>query len=365
MEVALFLSFYAALLFWVVVYGGLKHRSKALSNPASYVSLDELTVLVPLRNEAKNLPKLLDCLRRSNVKPARWIFINDHSNDEGKTVFESHSRELSVEWISLPEGQQGKKEALRFGMSFVTTKWVLTMDADVTFDSSYFASIQELPEADLWILLAILTAESPLNQWQEVDLHMMNATNVGLYGVFRPVICSGANLLFQLEVYRQVDDWDAHKNISSGDDIFTLRAFRRAKRDVRLISEPSLAVFSPTTRGLWGFMNQRLRWIGKTTRVKDHFASFLGVLQTLISLLFVVVVAKLLAEQNLETLFVFLVVKAFIEWFVFAPYFFRFKRFGPWVMLPIIQWLAPLYHGLLWALIPWVSPQWKGRRVVR
>jgi hypothetical protein len=112
-------------------------------------------------------------------------------------------------------------------------------------------------------------------------------------------------------------------------------------------------------------MNQRLRWIGKTTRVKDHFATFLGILQSLISLVFVGIVAKLLAEQNMDTLLVLLLVKASIEWFVFAPYFFRFNRIGPWVMLPIIQWLAPLYHGLIWALIPLVNPQWKGRRVVR
>lgn len=365
MEVPLFLSFYGGLLCWIVIYGGFKHRSKALSNPAGNVSLDELTVLVPLRNEAKNLPKILDCLRCSRVKPVRWIFINDHSDDESKAVFDRHAAGLPVEWLSLPDGLQGKKEALRFGLSFVSTQWVLTMDADVTFKSTYFSQIQELPEADLWILPAVLVGESPLNQWQEVDLHMMNAINVGLYGVYRPVICSGANLLFQLEVYRQVDDWDAHKNISSGDDIFTLRAFRRAKRDVRLISEPSLAVFSPTTRGLWGFMNQRLRWIGKTTQVKDHFATFLGVLQSLFSLAFVGIVAKLWTEHDLEYMLVLLVVKAFLEWAVFAPYFLRYKRLGPWFMLPIVQWFAPLYHGLLWALIPVVKPRWKGRRVFR
>lgn len=365
MEVPLFLSFYGGLLCWIVIYGGFKHRSKAFSNPAGNVSLDELTVLVPLRNEAKNLPKILDCLRCSRVKPVRWIFINDHSDDESKAVFDRHAAGLPVEWLSLPDGLQGKKEALRFGMSFVSTQWVLTMDADVTFKSTYFSQIQELPEADLWILPAVLVGESPLNQWQEVDLHMMNAINVGLYGVYRPVICSGANLLFQLEVYQQVDDWDAHKNISSGDDIFTLRAFRRAKCDVRLISEPSLAVFSPTTRGLWSFMNQRLRWIGKTTQVKDHFATFLGVLQSLFSLAFVGIVAKLWTEHDLEYMLVLLVVKAFLEWAVFAPYFLRYKRLGPLFMLPIVQWFAPLYHGLLWALIPVVKPRWKGRRVFR
>lgn len=365
MEVPLFLSFYGGLLCWIVIYGGFKHRSKALSNPAGNVSLDELTVLVPLRNEAKNLPKILYSLRCSRVKPVRWIFINDHSDDESQAVFDRHAVGLPVEWLSLPDGLQGKKAALRFGMSLVATKWVLTMDADVTFKPTYFSKLQELPEADLWILPAVLVGESPFNQWQEVDLHMMNAINVGLYSVYRPVICSGANLLFQLEVYRQVDDWDAHKNISSGDDIFTLRAFRRAKRDVRLISEPLLAVFSPTTRGLWSFMNQRLRWIGKTTQVKDHFATFLGVLQSLFSWAFVGIVAKLWTEHDLEYMLVLLVVKAFIEWSVFASYFLRYKRLGPWLMLPIVQWLAPLYHGLLWALIPVVKPRWKGRRVFR
>jgi cellulose synthase/poly-beta-1,6-N-acetylglucosamine synthase-like glycosyltransferase len=365
MEVALFLSLYAGLLCWVVLYGGLKHRSKALSNPSGSVSLVELTVLVPLRNEAENLPNLLDCLHRSNVRPTRWIFINDHSEDEGNSIFEYHANGLAIEWISLPDGMQGKKEALRFGMSLVTTKWVLTMDADVTFKPTYFYQIQELPEADLWILPAVLIAESPLNLWQEVDLHMMNAINVGLYGVYRPVICSGANLLFQLEVYRQVDDWEAHRSVSSGDDIFTLRAFRRAKRDVRLISEPLLAVFSPTTRGLWDFMNQRLRWIGKTTQVKDHFATFLGALQSLVSILFLAIVVRLVLRHHFETLLIFLLVKALIEWLIFAPYFFRLKRIGPWLILPVVQWLAPLYHGLLLLLIPIVKPRWKGRRVVR
>jgi len=366
MEIPIFLGVYTILLVGIVLYGGLKHRPKArgfVTIPETLIALSEVTVIVPFRNESKQLPLLLNCLQRSHTLPARWIFVNDHSDDNSVAVFGDKSWGISVELLHLPQGKQGKKEALRVGMAQVTTKWVLTMDADVVFDHSFFTHIQKLPEADLWILPVILVAENPLNQWQEVDLHITNAVNVGLYGVHRPVICSGANLLFKSEVFRQVEDWEAHQSISSGDDMFTLRAFRQAKRDIRLLSDSQVAVYTPATRGFLNFMSQRLRWVGKTLHVKDHLATFLGFVQTLFSLTFFGCLVNLVLEQKFEQILIFLGFKSLVEMIVFAPYFFRFKRFGPWLFLPLMQLLNPLYHFLLLVLAPFVRPRWKGRLV--
>jgi len=363
MESTLFILIYFFLLALIVGVGGIRHKFKARSKTTETISLDKISVLIPFRNEAESLPRIIQSIKNSIKLPMEIIFINDHSEDAGLAFLQQHVNELPITVVSLPDQKFGKKEALRYGMEHAQGDYYLTLDADVFFGPNYFSELEKLPTAHLWILPAILIGRSKKQLWQEIDLHIMNAINVGLYGLFRPVIASGANLLFSKSAFLASDDYSSHQHISSGDDLFLLRDFRKNNKDVRLISDPSLAVYTYAPEGLVAFLHQRIRWISKTSKVKDHFATSLGVIQTVLSLIFYTLLGMHLFKEEFSEMLFLLIVKTGLDLIFYAPYFFRFKRIHSWVLIPLYEVIFPLYNVFLLTLILFLSPTWKGREV--
>jgi cellulose synthase/poly-beta-1,6-N-acetylglucosamine synthase-like glycosyltransferase len=364
MESTLFILIYLFLLALIVGVGGIRHTFKARSKTTETISLDKITVLIPFRNEAESLPRIIQSIKNSIKLPLEIIFINDHSEDTGLAFLQQQVNELPITVVSLPDQKFGKKEALRYGMEHALGDYYLTLDADVFFGSNYFSELEKLPTAHLWILPAILIGRSKKQLWQEIDLHIMNAINVGLYGLFRPVIASGANLLFSKSAYLASDDYSSHQHISSGDDLFLLRDFRKNNKDVRLISDPSLAVYTYAPEGLVAFLHQRIRWISKTSKVKDHFATSLGVIQTVLSLIFYTLLGIYLFKEEYPEMLFLLIVKTGLDLIFYAGYFLKFKRIFVWLLIPGYQVLFPCYNLLLLILIPTFRAKWKGRKVV-
>lgn len=364
MEGAVLLVIYFFLIAIIVGIGGIRQKIKMRSKSRKKISLEKITVLIPFRNELESLPRILQSIENSIKLPLEIIFINDHSEDDGVAYVKKHTQKLPIKVISLPPDKFGKKEALRTGMERAKGEFFLTLDADVFFEPNYFAQLETLPIAHMLILPAILVGRSNRQIWQEVDLHIMNAINVGLYGLLRPVIASGANLLFSKSAFLSADDYSTHQHISSGDDIFLLRDFRKNGKDIRLISDSLLAVYTYSPKGFVAFLHQRIRWISKTRKVKDHFATALGLIQTALSIAFYSFLGNyLFKEQYCELMFLFFV-KTGLDLIFYAPYFFRFNRYKAWASIPIYQVLFPIYNLFLLIMIPVFRAKWKDRNVV-
>ena len=83
MENIFFLVGYGLLLFLVIGLGHKRVRNKAKDQPMSRLSVRDITVIIPFRNEKNNLEKVIKSLDAQRIKPERILFINDHSEDEG------------------------------------------------------------------------------------------------------------------------------------------------------------------------------------------------------------------------------------------------------------------------------------------
>jgi biofilm PGA synthesis N-glycosyltransferase PgaC len=247
----------------VVVLGGyILHSSKAKENhEGPTIKPSEITVLIPFRNEEKRVNVLLESIQKLNSFPHEIIFINDHSDDNGAALIKSALGDLHYQILDVPDNLSGKKEALRYVIERCKTAYILTWDADIYFQPSYFDHLAELSDADMYLLPVILKAEKPVEYLYELDVVLANAINVGLSGLSRPIIASGANLLYKREVFNAVDDLGSHSHMASGDDTYLLRDFRKNKKDVRVISSLKCAVYTETPRSFREFIDQRLRWI--------------------------------------------------------------------------------------------------------
>ncbi|MBK8048149.1 MAG: glycosyltransferase [Anaerolineales bacterium] len=92
--------------------------------------LPAVSIIVPARNEEKNLPKLLPSLQRLRYPgPVEIIVVDDNSTDRTAEV----TANLGVRVISagaLPPGWLGKPNACHAGARVATGEWLLFTDAD-------------------------------------------------------------------------------------------------------------------------------------------------------------------------------------------------------------------------------------------
>ena len=358
-----FLSCYSCLLISILGIGSILQRIKEKKYlMGKKISLDEVTLIIPFRNEEKRIDGLLQSLKVNSKLPTQIVFVNDHSDDLScSKITEVLGKLNNLQLLNLPSGIFGKKQAIRYGVNLTKTEFVLTMDADVYFESTYFEELEKLAEADLYLLPAVLKATNPIHHLFEIDLLLINALNTGLNGLSRPIIASGANLLFNRKSFLEFDRFEMHKHIPSGDDIYLLRDFRDAKADVRLVARRSFKVETETPQSFKEFIHQRIRWIAKTGNVNDHLSTVLAIIQFIFITSFWSIEIKLIVENEYQSAFILFGLKTGLDMLFFFYFFREFKRLTAWFIIPIYQFIFPIYNLILLFLLPFFKPKWKGR----
>ncbi len=96
----------------------------------TYGSYPTLSVIIPARNEQKNLPLLLQDLQRQSVMPYEIICVDDDSTDATAEVAKKHGAEV-VFLKDKPVGWMGKTWACQNGANTATGELLLFLDADV------------------------------------------------------------------------------------------------------------------------------------------------------------------------------------------------------------------------------------------
>jgi 4,4'-diaponeurosporenoate glycosyltransferase len=130
--------FAITLLLWAagwIVFGCVRKGGPSEGKTAS---ADQLSIIIPARNEERNLPKLLRSLASQRVKPAQIIVVDDGSTDRTADL----ARQLGVTVIPsdpLPDGWRGKTWACHQGARAATGKWLLFLDADTWFEPNGLA----------------------------------------------------------------------------------------------------------------------------------------------------------------------------------------------------------------------------------
>ncbi len=348
-----------------VVFGGfLLHLQKSAQHRSgSKISAQEITVLIPFRNEEKRLDDLLTSILNSTKLPNKFIFIDDHSNDASTKLIQDRLGDFPFEILMLSKELSGKKKALRAAIQNCQTKFILTFDADISFQPSYFRLLEELEDADMYVLPAVLIGKPPVELFYELDVALANALNAGLSGLTRPIFSSGANFLFKRQAFDEVDDLESHVHMASGDDTYLLRDFRRNKKDVRLESNLNVAVKTDTPKSFNEFIDQRLRWVGKTTDLGDPLATVSAAGQFLFAIAFFGGLIYALIGGSWFDFTLLLTAKIGLDLIFFLPFFLRTKRFLTWCLIPIYELAFPIYSIIIGILMLTYRPKWKGREI--
>lgn len=97
------------------------------------ISADQLSIIVPARNEEQNLPTLLRSIAAQSLRPREVIVVNDASTDRTAEVARQAGA-VVLDSQPLPEGWRGKTWACHQGAQAATGELLLFLDADTWFE---------------------------------------------------------------------------------------------------------------------------------------------------------------------------------------------------------------------------------------
>jgi 4,4'-diaponeurosporenoate glycosyltransferase len=148
-----------------------------LHQPAS-----RLSIVIPARNEAHNLPRLLDSIRSQPVPPLEVLVVDDASTDATAGVAASHGATV-VSSLALPDGWRGKTWALHQGALAAKGELLLFLDADCWFEPGGLDRILSRYEGGALSVAPHHSVEKPYEELSAFFNLIMVASTAG-HGLF-------------------------------------------------------------------------------------------------------------------------------------------------------------------------------------
>ncbi|HEA29645.1 MAG TPA: glycosyltransferase [Leeuwenhoekiella sp.] len=246
------------------------------------------SICIAFRNEAKNLPALLNSLQniRYHQELFEIVLVNDHSTDDSvqiitdfclkNTNFESKIRILSQKSPST----SGKKAALHLAIKNAKNEFIITTDADCIVPKTWLSEINAftLKTTKSFIAGPVALSETPfslLNMFQELDFLSLQGATQGAFGLKKPFLCNGANLAFAKKEFFRLNGYAGNREVASGDDIFLMQKFQKDNpKSVGYLKSQKSIVYTQPQHSWKNLIEQRKRWAAKASTY-THFIAFL------------------------------------------------------------------------------------------
>ncbi len=253
------------------------------------------SIIVPFRNEAKNLPKLLQSI--SDLKYPKELFelilVDDFSKDNSERVYINWRLQNGAIETTLLENLRlsysPKKDAIMRAVPIIKHEWIITTDADCTVNENWLLTldnfIQQNKNTEMVVGAVVYkTKNNWFHQFQQLDLLSLQGTTIGSFGMGKPFMCNGANFAYTKKLYTKLGGFGGITDTASGDDVMLLqKAVQQHSDKVQYLKNKSSIVKTKPENDLFKLFMQRVRWASKTTSYKNVYAKVLAVVVLLMN----------------------------------------------------------------------------------
>lgn len=253
------------------------------------------TIVVPFRNEAKNLPKLLGSISELNYphKMIEIILVDDFSTDNSERICiqwrmkHEHLDTTLLENLHLSNSP--KKDAIGRAMPIAKHDWVVTTDADCIVNKNWLLTLDNYIQSNSPEMIVGAVMYKAKNNWfhhlQQLDLMSLQAVTIGSFGIGKPFMCNGANFAYTKKFFAEIGGFGGISDQVSGDDVLLLqKAVNANPNKVHYLKNTDSIVKTKPENDLYKLFMQRVRWAGKSTGYKSSYAKFLAVIVLLMNL---------------------------------------------------------------------------------
>jgi len=360
--VVLFFAVYFILV--IILFAGWK---KAVAQKPGAPSGLQATVVVPVRNEAGHIARLLDDLKRQSHPLYEVIVVDDHSEDDTAEIVRRHLQEQPRIRLVNSAGT-GKKAALTRGVQLAQGVVIITTDADCRVPAEWIATLlSSFEKATVQMVFGgvAIPAKDYFSALQSLEFASLIGSGAGTMALGVPTMCNGANLAFRKEAFEAVGGYKGNLHIPSGDDEFLLRKIaQHFPGGIAFSGDERTVVTTTSSPTLRAFIHQRIRWAGKWRHhqsfVSKALALFVAAFQALVFLLPLFVVMQRIDARVALGLWV---AKAALEYF-FLKHVSQILRLSwNWPAFLSLQVLYPLYILSIGVFSNFHTFEWKGRKL--
>lgn len=257
--------------------------NKSIENPL-------VSLVVCCKNEAQNLPQLLQSIEGQNARNFEVIFANDHSTDETPEILADFcTKNPYAKLIHITK--HGKKNALREAILQANGSIIACTDADCVLTpnhleilANYFA--QHQPDLVLGGVKMNYN-ETIFQKLQALEFASLIASTAGACGLGSPVMSNGANIAFTKTVWEKYNH-ELHDAELSGDDMFLMMAVKKNGGRIDFIKNTETVVATNPQPTLNAFLNQRKRWSSKTKSYTDWQTIVVAIVVFMMALSFLI-----------------------------------------------------------------------------
>lgn len=245
------------------------------------------SIVVPFRNEAGNLPALLESIKNLDYPKTMFevIFIDDFSKDESERLiyrWRMDNGEFHITLIeSVRRSKSPKKDAIARAVPIVAHDWIVTTDADCVLPSTWLKSMNDYISSHEVSMLAgpviYKSSWNPVHRFQQLDLLSLQGATIGSFGIGKAFMCNGANFAYSKTLFADLGGFSGNDNTASGDDVFLLqKAVANYPEKVHYLKSHEAVVTTKPVDGLIGLFFQRVRWASKATGYESEFGEMLA-----------------------------------------------------------------------------------------
>jgi cellulose synthase/poly-beta-1,6-N-acetylglucosamine synthase-like glycosyltransferase len=336
----------------------------------------KVSVIIPARNEAHCIGNILNLLKNQTY-PSEFIeiiIVDDDSTDDTYKIVNSFSEQnslLNCKILRISENKSNikyKKQAVSKAISISEGDLIITTDADCSVGPDWIKCIvtaYKKTNAKMLVgMVAYHNDNTVFEKMQHLEFLSLIASGIAAIQSGFPIMCNGANLIYEKIAYHDVNGFYSNDKFASGDDVFLLLKIKKyfGNNSIFALTDPRTLVYTQASKTLKDFTNQRLRWASKTSGYRD---------------INILLVAGIVFVFNLGILICFLYGIIDPDFFVYALIMIVFKIVVDFPILhritlymnrkDLLKYYIPLqilyfpYILIIGVLSNFISYRWKGR----
>ena len=336
----------------------------------------KVSVIIPARNEAHCIGNILNLLKNQTY-PSEFIeiiIVDDDSTDDTYKIVNSFTEQnslLNCKILKISENKSNikyKKQAVSKAISISEGDLIITTDADCSVGPDWIkciVSAYRKTNAKMLVgMVAYHNDNTVFEKMQHLEFLSLIASGIAAIQSGFPIMCNGANLIYEKKAYHDVNGFYSNDKFASGDDVFLLLKIKKffGNNSIFALTDPGTLVYTQASKTLKDFTNQRLRWASKTSGYRD---------------INILLVAGIVFVFNLGILICFLYGIVDSGFFVYALIMIVFKIVVDFPILhritlymnrkDLLKYYIPLqilyfpYILIIGVLSNFISYRWKGR----
>ncbi len=352
------------------MYYWLTWRSISVFTPPGDLPTLKISVIIPARNEEKNIGALLEALQGQTYPKNLYeiIVIDDHSEDRTAEIVKKFTM---VKLLSSPHKvlNSHKKKAIETGINHADGQLIVATDADCLPPASWLATIAafKVKKQSAFVAAPVyINCSSSLVQiFQGMDFMVLQGITGAVVSRNNMSMCNGANLAYEKKVFDEVDGFTGVDHIASGDDMLLMhKIWKKYPGRVHYLKSEQAIVSTQPVKSWKEFFSQRIRWASKARKYDDkRILPVLFIVYLFNLSFFVLAIAGFWNYRYWLAALVLWILKTLVElpFFISLAAFFNNRWSVKWFFF--FQPLHVVYTVISGLFGQFGSYEWKGRKV--